>query len=192
MKKELIQKRGLLYRKHYLLEDRVIVEYKTLQKVGKYEVNLSDLGSRKTYQSANTLPGKIMFVLCLAMTLGIAVGGYLEHTLSEAGTIFGIVIGLALTAFSYLKPHQNDIYLMGGKKNLVFYENIPNEQAVIAFMDDIIEANKRRMKEKYVVFDEYTSEREYSHMLSWLKTEGIISDKELEDYTAEFKTSRLF
>lgn len=189
--KELIQKRGLNYRKYFLKDDRVVVESRNVAKVEKFEVKLEDIGYSKVYVADNPIAGKVMLGVSLLLPVLYLISGYLEHSLQTAQTIMFMLLCGALALFSYMKQHRDDIYLTGGKQNMVFYRNFPSEDVVLGFMDEVTTASKEFLKNKYARFDAFTTDGDYSHRLTYLKEHEIITEHEYYSLLNDFKMSRL-
>jgi hypothetical protein len=191
MTTELEQKKGVNVRKFLLTPDKIIVETKTLRKNSKYEVKLERLGLDLHYQSDSTIAGKIFFGLCIALVIG-SIFGIFYSTGKDINTwIFNAVLWTLIACFAYFKPHQDDVYLVGGQTNLVFYRNIPDEKVVLEFIDKIKEHVKSYLKEKHTIFDSTTLEQDYYNRINWLRDREIISYSEYIEYKTHFDTQRL-
>jgi hypothetical protein len=185
------QKRGLNYRKYTLFPDKVLVETKSTSKINKYEVRIEKLGFQTQYQADNTLPAKIFLIICIAIPVALTILELLLHNVGTTTLVVNYVCWCGLALFSILKQHQDDIYLMGGDKNLVFYRNIPSEQKVLEFIDLIIKATKDNIKNKYLTFDPNTPDEEYLARLNWLKETEMITEEEFENYKIDLEIKRL-
>jgi hypothetical protein len=188
--KQLIQKRGLNYRKHFLFEDRIAVEDKSIRNVSKYEVKLEDIGVNKYYQRGNKTPGRIIFLFFLLSPVLLYIIQLFEHNNSQ-GVAFISVTCFACAILFYSKKPQDDIFLVNGKKNLVFYRNVPNEETVLRFIDEIIATRKVYLKHNYSRFDNHTQENELVSRLNYLKNNEIITGEEFDKIYSDFKLSRL-
>jgi hypothetical protein len=169
MIKEFIQKRGLNYRKYFLYEDKIIVELKIISQVNKYEIKLDQIGFDMQYQADNTMPGKIALVVCIAIFLSVVVDQIIYHNIQTNILVVNLFCWGGLALLSYFKQHKDDVYLTGGRKNLVFYRNIPNEASVVDFIQIVISTSKKYLRNKYTEFDSYTVEGEFMNRLLWLK-----------------------
>ena len=96
-----------------------------------------------------------------------------------------------IACFAYFKPHKDDIYLVNGEYNLVFYRDIPNEKAVIEFIDGVKDQVKAYMKKKYTVFDSTTSDQDFYRRLNWLRDTEIISFSEYDEIKTNYDTQKL-
>ncbi|GEO08812.1 hypothetical protein [Segetibacter aerophilus] len=185
------QKRGFNYRRHTLFADKVLVETKSTSKIDKYEVRIEKLGFQTQYQADNTMPGKIFLVVCILIPVALTISELLLHNVGMRNLIVNYVCWLGLAIFSIFKQHQDDIYLVGGDKNLVFYRNIPSEQKVLEFIELVIKATKDNIKNKYLTFDPNTPDEEYIARLNWLKETDMITEEELENYKIDLEIKRL-
>jgi hypothetical protein len=122
MKTELLQKKGLNSRKFILHSEKISIETKTLQKINKYEVRLDSVGLDIHYQSDNTLPGKIFFIICSVIIVGSIVGFFLTDVKEANGWIFNIVSWSIVACIAYCYPHQDDICLVGARPIWFFTE----------------------------------------------------------------------
>ena len=191
MTREFQQKRGVSSRKFRLTTDKIIVETKTLRKNNKYEIKLDKLGLDTHYQSDNTIAGKIFLAVCIALVIA-SVFGIFNSTGKEINTwTVNVVLWSLMALFAYFKPHQDDIYLLGGESNLVFYRDIPNEKSVLDFIDIIKAQVKIYLREKYTRFDNTTAEQDYYNRINWLRDSEIISNAEFIEYKTQFDTQKL-
>jgi len=191
MKTEFQQKRRLNFRKFTLTSDKIIVETRTLRKNDKYEIKLDRVGLETHYQSDNTIAGKIFFGICIALVVG-SIFGIIYSTGKDINIwIFNAVLWTFMACFAYFKPHQDDIYLVGGQTNLVFYRDIPNEKNVIEFIDKVKVHVKIYLKEKYTIFDSTTVEQDFYNKINWLRDREIISYSEYVEYKTQFDTQKL-
>jgi hypothetical protein len=192
MKTQFIQKRGFNYRKFFLHPDKIVVETKTIRKLDKFEVKMDRIGFDIQYQADNTVGGKILFVFCLGLPLLMTVLQFFPHQKTSFGSlVICYIFGFGIALLNYLKQHQDDIFLLGGQKNLVFYRNIPDEAAVLEFIEQVISTAKQYMKTKYTTFDTYTSEEDFMNRLHWLQDREVITDKEYSEIKEEFIVRRL-
>ncbi len=191
MLKELIQKRGMNYRKHFLYEDRVLVESKTLRSVTRYEVKLDELGSDKTYQADNVTPGKISFAILILLPFLCFAAQLFEHKLQWPTLVFLTVTLWTLALLGYFKQNKDDVFLTGGKKNLAFYRDVPNEKEVLRFIQAILDTKKELLKKRLTRFDDHTQEFEFLARLNYLKNSDIITQEEFDDIYNDYKISRL-
>jgi hypothetical protein len=191
MTTNLKQIRGPNSRTFTLTSDRIIVETKTLRKNDKYEVKLDRLGLDIHYQSDNTMPGKIFLGVCIALVIVSIFGFFLSNENNSKIWIFNGAIWILMGCLAFFKQHQDDIYLVGGQTNLVFYRNIPNEKVVLEFIDKVRGQVKIYLKEKYTTFDIATSEQDFYNRLNWLRDREVISSAEFAEYKAIFDTQKL-
>lgn len=189
--KEFIQKRGFNYRKFFLKNDKIIVETKTIRKIDKFEVRLDRIGYDIYYQRDNVGVGKVMFWITSIAPFGFLIGSFYDKSLLPAQIILMFVICWTLSSLNYFKQHQDDIYLMGGQKNLVFYRETPNEESVLEFINEVINSSKLLLKEKYAIVDLSLSEEEFMGRLSWLIEKEVITNAEKVSLLQDFKIRKL-
>jgi hypothetical protein len=137
------------------------------------------------------MPGKIFLGVCIALVIASIFGFFLGNEKISKLWIFNGAIWILMGCFAYFKQHQDDIYLVGGQTNLVFYRNIPNEKAVMEFIDKVRDQVKIYLKEKYTTFDITTSEQDYYNRINWLRDREVISSAEYAEYKALFDTQKL-
>ena len=192
MKKVFEQKRGINYRRHTLYDDRIMVEMRSIRKIDKYEIRIEDVGDDIHFQADNKIPGKTMLVICLLVPVILTVVQYLQHDINAGILAINYVGWFGLALINFFTQYQDDIFLTGGEKNLAFYRNIPSEQAVLDFIEEIKTAAKNYTKNKYLHFDENTDEDEYYSRLMWLKDSEMITQEEFDEYKIDFEIKRLF
>ena len=179
------------YRKHTLYDDKILVESKTIRSITRYEVKLEELGFDKIYQADNVTPGKIWFAILILFPFFIIAAQLSDKPVPWASVIFLSVIFWAVALAGYFKQNKDDIFLTGGKKNLVFYRNVPNEEEVLRFIEIISDAKKEMLKKRLIRFDDYTQEPEFLARLNYLRDHGMITQEEFDDIYTDFKISRL-
>lgn len=185
------QKRGFNYRKHTLFSDKVVVETKSTSKINKYEIGIEKLGFQTQYQADNTLPGRIFLAVCIVIPVALIISELLLHNVGTRTLLVNCVCWFGLALIGILKQPQDDVYLMGGDKNLVFYRSIPSEQKVLDFIGLVIKATKDNIKNKYLTFDPNTPDEEYLARLNWLKETDMITEEEFENYKIDLEIKRL-
>ena len=191
MAQELIQHKGINYRKHILYDDKIVVEYRTIAKTHRYEVRLDDIGYHKEYISVNPVGHKIFLGICILLPVTYVITGIQDKTLHWLPTTLFILMCGALASFFNFKKQVDDLFLTGGKQHLEFYRNLPDEKTVEIFVDEVIRRSRHYIKSKYARFDAFTQEADFSHRLNYLRDHEIISDKEFYKLLSDFKTSRL-
>lgn len=167
------------------------MEHRTLRKNDKYEVKLDRLGFDIHYQSDNTFAGRIFFGICIVLVVGSVIGVFFTTGTDSNTWIGNAVIWTLIASFAYFKPHQDDIFLVGGEVNLVFYREIPNEKRVLEFIESVHECRKIYLKEKYSIFDSTTTEQDYYGRINWLRDREIISYSEYVEYKTQFDIQKL-
>lgn len=185
------QKRLVGYRRFNLTSDKITVETRNWSKTDKYEIKLDRLGLDIHYQSDNTIAGMIFFGFCIALLVAITVVHLWVEPMDLGILIFNYGLWSFLAMFAYLKPHADDIYLVGGQTNLVFYRNIPNEQAVLSFIEQIRTSIKAYLKKKYTVFDDTTIEQDFYARIAWLRDREVITNNEYSELKHSFDTQKL-
>ena len=171
--------------------DKILIENKDAKKINRYEVKLDTIGYELNYQADNVLPGKIFFWVCLLLPIIYTATQIFSQTPDYRSAIIITVLFYFLAGLNYMKPHKDDIFLVGGQKNLVFCRNKPNEKSVLEFINLIVSESKKYSKEKYTYFDKSTVEGELSSRLYWLKNKGIISIHELDQLMEEYRIMRI-
>lgn len=189
----LTQKKGFDYRNHYLYADKVLVEMKTDGKIQKYDINLELLGFNLHYEAESPrrrmmliaaifgVPAFCGIVLLLTDTIGLAffTGLYLLSALVAA-------------AIYFYKAPQDDVFLVGGQKSLVFYRNIPTEENVSDFIEIVVKTTKEYYRNKFTQFDKTTRYEVFNWRMIWLRENGLIDEAQFNDVMEDFKISRLF
>lgn len=153
MKKEFSQKRGFNKRKHTLYDNKILVESKTVQTIGKYEVKLDQIGFNIQYQTDNTLGRKVVLCICIGIPVIVIILELTLHNIGKLNLLINNFCWLSIAFLALLKQPQDNIFLVGGEKNLVFYRTVPNEKEVLDFIQLIITAAKNNIKSKYLLYD---------------------------------------
>jgi hypothetical protein len=188
---ELIQKRGASFRKFYLYPDKIKIETRTIRKVEKVEVKLEKVGFDIIYQADNVIVGKIWFFICLAAPIILDILQFFPgQELPLINLIILHVVFWLFALFNFLKQHQDDI-ILDGQNDLVFYRNIPNEQKVLEFIEQVKLTTKELLKRKYLNTDNYIDEKEFKYTMNWLLERDIISKSEYKNFLNEYKLKNI-
>lgn len=192
MDKELFQKtRFGNYRKHILTDDTVSVEYRTVKNIVRYDVNIFELGSTRQYERGNRRPARRLALICALLPLAFLASDLLAHRADRTSLLLLFLGYWAFAAYLFLKPVRDDLFLTGGKMNLVFYRAIPDEDTVLEFIQAIKANRDRILKKNLIRYDDDTSESEYAQRLDFLRSSGIITANDHENYLDNFRLSRL-
>ncbi len=177
-------------RRFTLLHDRIIVETSTLRERHKYEVRLDRLGFDLVYRSDDTRAGKLMLYLCLLTPAAVTISSFFVPIVAKTQVMVWLLCYL-FAFLNVLREHSDDIQLVGGEQALVFYRLVPNESAVLAFIEQVIASAKLYDREKYTRIDVAVPEEIFMARLHWLLQREIITEKELQDLINDFKVKRL-
>lgn len=174
----LIQKKGLFCSREFkLIKDRVIIKEKNIRKILQYEVMLDNIGHEKYYEAENTSIGKyVTLIIFLIPFLFIYL--YFKQKIELDVVMFTSMVCWIFSTFSALKPNKDDIILIGSYRPIYFYRDKPKEEIALEFIDNVIQASKLYMKDKYTRPETYLSSCEYWEMIENLKSRDIISDEE--------------
>lgn len=186
------QKQGLSRRKYTLLPDKILVETENIRKKSKYEIKLDRVGHDIHYQSDSTIVGRIFFYFCLALPIILWIAYFIQPGQMETRVaIVNTAIWWGLALINILKKHKDDIFLVGGQVNLVFFRTVPNGEEVLKFVEQIITASKQYLKTKYTAVDINIPEDDFQKRLQRLKEKEIIDDVELNELKREYSTKKL-
>lgn len=185
------QKRGLNSRKFILLHDKVLVETKTLRKNQKFEILLNNVGHEIFWQSDSTILGKVFFYVCIAVPFVLIIIMLISHQIDNRTIWINCAVLWLLALLNYAKQHEDDIYIVGGQRDLSFYRTIPSEEKVLEFINEIISTSKNYLKENYTIVDVTIPEDVFLGRLHWLREKKIISDIELHELKSEYNVKKL-
>jgi hypothetical protein len=190
---EFKQKRRLQSRNFKLYDDRIVVETITLHKNRKYELKLDRLGHEILYESDSVLLGKIFLYVCLAIPPVLLLLKLTGLSSDIEYSVIGVnfILWYFLALINVLKPHQDDIIIVGGQSNLSFYRHIPNESAVLEFVNLVISASKKYLKDKLTRLDTSIPEEIFVNRLIWLKDQEILTESEFVKLKDEYKFKKL-
>ena len=191
MEKVLNQKRGFNKRNYTLLEDRILVELKSLKKNEKFDVMLERLGYNIRYQADSTIVGKIAFAICILIPTIMLIVYFLRDDVKLVSIIIPIIVFYGLALLNVLKQSQDDVFLSGGDYNLVFFRTIPNEEVVLKFINEIIITSKKYVKNKYTRIDKAIPTDLFYARINWLLENQIISENESKTIIQEYDLQKL-
>lgn len=184
------QKKGLNYRNFDLYDDKILIATKTKTKISSYEVKIEELGSKLHFEKENNKIAKAIIYIFLIMPV-IITAAYIKLRNTTLTNIITIdVMSVALFLISFLKQTQDDVFLVGGRKNIVFYRKIPSEEKVLAFIQ-LIKDTKRRRVISTMNYDDYFPKEMFLLRAKWAKDMEIITAEEFENYKAEFDLKKL-
>lgn len=189
--KEFIQKKGFSLRKFTLTDNKITVETKTMARNNRYDVKIDMLGTDLHYQS-DSRKGKIVIMILTGLgLLGMVIGYFTGNVDGNQLMTFAFMSVIIIIILVSLK-HNDDIFLVGGQKNLVFYRNKPSEDKVVEFIEAIKDARKDYFKKSFSSFDKTTTEEEYYGRLQWLKRQEMITADEYDELKHIFDIQKLF
>jgi hypothetical protein len=188
---EFVQKKRLSRRKFVLYEDRIALEIKTSQTTSKYEIDIRDLGDELHYHAENKTGGFIILACLFLIPVVMTILMFVRQTFNSGQVGGAWFCCLAIVFLAYIKEHEDDVYLTGGKKNISFFRNLPSEQTVLEFIEQIKRTKKECLKKDYLAYDGDTDEEEYYQRLKWLKEQRFLNGEEYEQAKIDFEIGRL-
>ena len=188
---EFEQKKRLSRRKYVLHEDRIALEIKIPQTTSKYEIDIMDLGENLHFHFENTKGGFIIIGCLFLIPVVLTILMLVQHSFNGGQVAAAWFCCFTLVFLAYIKEHEDDIYLTGGKKNISFFRDIPSELKVLEFTEIIKSTRKECLKNNYLTFDNDTDEEDYYQRLKWLKDQKILNDEEYENAKIDFEIKRL-
>lgn len=188
--KSLVQK-TLFHTKEFRLEKSFInVREITPSKDESWSVSYDELELRKFYKK-----NKLQVVLCFYGIMIIMCIVLLIHELlySPDSNLIGVMIVMILGWFfaasiSWLTNKHWKLYLTGGKKNVEFFGNVPDEEKVNTFINEIAKIRKEYFFMKYL--DDSFEEMDYygkTNVLNWFRKSEIIDEKEYGDLKKKYQ-----
>jgi len=176
-----------------LYYDKIEIETKTFAKNHKYELKLDRVGHDVLYESDSVLLGKIIFYFCLVVGLLPLILKLTKIDINiDYSTIrVNFIVWYLLALIMFLKPHQDDIKLVGGQNIINFYRNIPSESKVLEYLNLVISNSKIYLKDKYSNVDTSFSEETFINRLIWLREREIISESEFLKLKEEYNFKKL-
>ena len=189
--KEFRQKKGFDYRNFVLYSNHINVEVKNANQTSNYNVKLEDLGFDLHYHTANK--SKTPIIIFCSILLSLMCTAFILDEKHESTLVVGVFgsILLVIAIVSFLRSGTDDVYMVGGTKNLSFFRDVPNEQSVKEFITEIKKTQKQFFKAKYITYNSRTSIEEYEVRLQWLKDGEIISEDEYGQLLHNFEISKL-
>ncbi len=137
----------------------------------------------------------IIGVIFFAIMLIAVYGFFSEENTSESGNVVGLIIGVifggGVGLLAFLSPMRNELHLVGGSAQVMFFLNSPSKVEMENFIEEIIKRNHSLLLEKYGKIDPDLPEEIQMSNLYWLKNRCLISEEEYENLKQEYKTRRL-
>lgn len=190
MKTEFTQKKRFNKRKFKLTHSSIQIESTSQNANNRYEVALENIGTKLHYHAESKRQYFIAAIVMGSLYLSIVAlhlaGRVEQNVVMGLSAPTGIVLSVLL-----LRSYKDDIFLVGGQTNIVFYRTKPSEKEVLEFINLIIEQRKNYLKSKYTDFDATTSDGEFFARLNWLRSQDIITTEEYQDYENSFNLLKL-
>nr|MBD3620689.1 hypothetical protein [Sunxiuqinia sp.] len=192
---KLKQKQGARYREFELKDNILHVKTKSLGEKNEYTIDIEFLGDEKFYKTHSRLGPRIIGIVFFAIMLIAIYGFLLEENRSESsnivGLVLGIIVGGGIGLLAFLSPLRNELHLVGGSSQVMFFLNSPSKEEMENFVEEIIHRTRSVLLEKYGKIDPDLPEEIQMNNLYWLKNRGLISEEAYENLKLEYKTRRL-
>lgn len=151
MQKVFIQKRGGSTRKFTLTDGKISVESKTIRSNVKYDVRLENLGSDIQYIEDNTKQNRLAIAVAVCVPFLVWAVYLAGDRKGDKAPLVGVsVLSFTMVLINFFKQYRDDIILAGGRDNLVFFRKVPNEAAVLDFIEAIKAASLRHVASRYI------------------------------------------
>lgn len=165
------------------------VEYRSIKNKIRYKIRLIELGNEIQYEAENVVMGKIFFGITSLITL-ICLGIYFFGNPENPGIyITGSIISALLSVLGLLKPNKDDIVIANGPRVIRLFRNVPNEEMVLNFANNLIKIANEKKKEFLINFD--LNEEQFTSNINWLMNMKIISKSEFERLKSEYSLKKL-
>ncbi|RIH63334.1 hypothetical protein D1164_20320 [Mariniphaga sediminis] len=192
---KLKQKQGARYREFELQDNILHVKTKSMGEKNEYTIDIEFLGDEKFYKTHSRLGPRIIGIVFFAIMLIAIYGFLLEENRSESsnivGLVLGIIVGGGIGLLAFLSPLRNELHLVGGSSQVMFFLNSPSKEEMENFVEEIIHRTRSVLLEKYGKIDPDLPEEIQMNNLYWLKNRGLISEEAYENLKLEYKTRRL-
>jgi hypothetical protein len=178
-----------------LLDNKVTVNEKSLFQDKEWEARYDDLGldivKIKTREGiGNTVLFGGLLIVSSLMTYNAFTDGKTDYKLAWLFLFFCFMWGTVLswTIQKYFTAHY---FLTGGNKTLEFFIDSPDNKQVLAFIDQIRERTKSKIKIDYTTFDPDLTFDDQLKNLKYLKANDIITVDEFEIIREELRGQHL-
>jgi heme/copper-type cytochrome/quinol oxidase subunit 4 len=176
-----VQRKLLNVRSFEILSDSLKVRFKTLNQTEEFSVPFEELGTQiSTKKVASTVPFLIAFVpalLLIILVYFLAVNQPIEKGHIAATIIFGVFAVVALVT-----TPKNSLYLSSAHRQIEFYRDKPNNEAVDAFVKEVIDNCNEYLRMKYAKVDPDLPVEPQLNSLTWMKNRNLITDEEFEQF----------
>ncbi len=160
--------------------DKIDVKIKTLNESTEFSVPYEELGTQIVAKKISSfVPFLFMLVpafMLILLVYFLAVNHPIEREHVAAAVLFGIVASIILIA-----TPKNSLYLSGGRRQIEFYRNKPNDKEVDAFVQTTIETANKYLKQKYGKIDRLLPIEPQLNSILWLKNKNIITETEFDE-----------
>jgi hypothetical protein len=189
------QKQGYRHREFNLEGNKLHVKTKTLGERNEYTIDLEYLGEEKQYQTYSNVAARIFGIIFYILLLTAFIGFFQEDdwTASEnLGALFLAIFLLGgIGTWAFFTPRRNEMYLVGGSTQVMFFLDSPSKEEMDNFVNEIITRSRKILVEKYSKIDPDLPEGIQINNFYWLKQRGLISEDDYEDLKQEYKNQRL-
>lgn len=172
-----------LNRKEFIIEkDGLRVISKSIGSQSEEYVDFEDIGNKITREKSRLLIPLFISIMIFAwgtvLLIGKLNGGeygeYVVEFYYASGLVFFLVFYFFGKNYLYLSHHRNTSHIQ-------FLNNNPSQTKLMAFIDELQVAKKKRLLERYGEFDEDKTFDEHIHQLRWLKKNGYLNREEYND-----------
>lgn len=190
---KLEQKQGIKRRTFELIGDKLKMTYRTSSETKEWAVNLDTIGNEILIEKKSRKGSVFLGLFFLAFGIFILAAYILsgDNSLSLWAIIAIGVFYIGFGALIFLSPLKNELHITGGFSQVTFFLESPSREDVEKFANSLIKQSKNIILSRYSKIDPDLPEETMMNQLNWLRTRGLLSEKEYELKKQEYKVRKL-
>lgn len=189
-----LKQKNSFRRREFELKGNILqIKTKSLSEINEWSINIEFLGEERFYKSQSRIYPAIFGLFFIAFMIFCIVIYLTEENKSEALPVllFGIGLGGGIGVLCFLFPLKNELHLVGGSKQIMFFINKPSKKEMHNFIDEVIKRSRKILLSKYGRIDPDLPEETQMDILYWLKDRNIITTEKFEELRDEYRRKRL-
>jgi hypothetical protein len=181
--------------KKFILDDQFVnVEDKSWTEEKSYKIRLDKIGNEKYYHKESMKP-KIFALIIIGTILLICNIGYIffnEHNSDNSSTmiVLNLIFGF-IGIFFILKKTKDEVLIIGGEQNIVFFNDQKHSKELNEFIDKLIHSANNYILKKYGRIDADLPEATQMNILRWLRDRELINEEEYENLKRDYKLKKM-
>lgn len=181
---ELKQKKGFDVREYRFTDSKLFYTQGSLGQSNEIDIPFENIdGEQVSYFTS-----RLWMLATAVLLLLLAIFGSVVPGLGLGHLRYLPLLGSAVSFVLYLNSRRHFWKIkLKSEEFIYFYKNIPSSDQTLQFIQDLLAARNRYLREHYLSIDENLDYEQQYYNLRWLRSIGAISTPEFEDKYLELK-----